>query len=429
MNREERQQRRQKDTKHAMMVFVGFLLAIVLLAAGLIFALTKFVHREKPTEPVPQTEATEETEPTEELDIPVVPVIDPAAEQAAEITAGMTLENKIAQMFMITPEALTGFSGVTAAGDTTKEAYSNRPVGGIVYLSGNLKDTEQTTTMLTNMKAIAKEKTGLLPFLGVDEEGGSVVRIAGNSAFAATDVGDMSAIGATGDTQNAFNAGTVMGTYLKELGFNVDFAPVADVLTNPDNTVIGKRSFGSDSQMVAGMVEAELNGLASQGIYGVVKHFPGHGGTTGDSHNEAVTLDKTLEELMAEEFVPFKKVVDMGTSFVMVGHITVPNVTGDTTPASVSRVMITDVLRSQLGYDGIVITDAMNMAAITNSYTADQAAVMAVTAGADMILMPQDYETAYNGLLEAVHNGTISEERINESVIRIVKVKMQMTEE
>ena len=201
---------------------------------------------------------------------------------------------------------------------------------------------------------------------------------------------------------------------------------MADVLTNSANTAIGTRSFGSDANVVADMVSAELEGLLSQGVYGVVKHFPGHGGTDGDSHDGAVTLDKTLEELTAAELVPFQRAVDDGVSFVMVGHISVPQVVGDNTPASLSQRMVTGVLREQLGYQGIVITDAMNMAAVTNSYTADQAAVMAVNAGVDMILMPQDYETAYNGLLAAVQDGTITQERIDESVVRIVKIKLQM---
>lgn len=425
MNREERRQKRQRDTKNATVIFIIFLMVVLLLVAGVVFLVSRFVLGDK--QPEEETEqSTQEPVVMEEVEVPVVPVVDPVAQQAAELVAGMSLEDKVAQMFVITPDALTGFSGVTAAGDTTKEAYNNRPVGGIVYMSGNLKDREQTGTMLTNMQAIAQERTGLPVFLCVDEEGGSVTRIAGNSAYGVTDVGDMSAIGATGDTQNAYNAGTVIGTYLTELGFNVDFAPVADVLTNADNEVIGERSFGSDSQAVAAMVTSELQGLADSGVYGTVKHFPGHGGTTGDSHDDAVVLEKTLEELLAEELVPFQSAIDAGAAFVMVGHISVPNVTGENTPSSLSRMMITDVLRGQMGYNGIVITDAMNMGAITGHYNSDQAAVLAVQAGADMILMPADYEKAYNGLLEAVNNGTITEDRINESVLRIVTAKLKM---
>ena len=431
MNQEERRQRRQKDTKSAVIVCVIVVLILLVLVAGGVFLVGRLLPKgggqnegtdgtELPGENVAVTEEVTEQPQTEVQ-------TDPVEEQAAQLVSQMTLEDKIAQMFVITPNALTGYaSGVTAAGDTTKEAYQSRPVGGIVYMADNLTDPEQTTTMLSNMQEIARERTGLPVFLCVDEEGGSVARIAGNDAFGVTNVGNMSDIGASGDVQNAYNAGSTIGSYLAALGFNVDFAPVADVLTNPDNQVIGQRSFGSDAQTVAGMVTSELQGLSAAGVYGMVKHFPGHGGTSGDSHDGAVATDKTLEELMAEELVPFQSAIDGGVNFVMVGHISAPNVTGDNAPATLSKVLITDVLRGQMGYNGIVITDAMNMEAITGFYNSDKAAVLAVTAGADMILMPADYNTAYTGILNAVNDGTITEERINESVTRIVKAKLAM---
>lgn len=431
MNQEERRQRRQKDTKSAVIVCVIVVLILLVLVAGGVFLVGRLLPKgggqnartdgaELPGENVAATEEVTEQPQTEVQ-------TDPVEEQAAQLVSQMTLEDKIAQMFVITPNALTGYaSGVTAAGDTTKEAYQSRPVGGIVYMADNLTDPEQTTTMLSNMQEIARERTGLPVFLCVDEEGGSVARIAGNDAFGVTDVGNMSDIGASGDVQNAYNAGSTIGSYLAALGFNVDFAPVADVLTNPDNQVLGQRSFGSDAQTVAGMVTSELQGLSAAGVYGTVKHFPGHGGTSGDSHDGAVSTDKTLEELMAEELVPFQSAIDGGVNFVMVGHISAPNVTGDNAPATLSKVMITDVLRGQMGYNGIVITDAMNMEALTGFYNSDKAAVLAVTAGADMILMPADYNTAYTGILNAVNDGTITEERINESVTRIVKAKLAM---
>ena len=431
MNQEERRQRRQKDTKSAVIVCVIVVLILLVLVAGGVFLVGRLLPKgggqnegtdgtELPGENVVATEEVTEQPQTEVQ-------TDPVEEQAAQLVSQMTLEDKIAQMFVITPNALTGYaSGVTAAGDTTKEAYQSRPVGGIVYMADNLTDPEQTTTMLSNMQEIARERTGLPVFLCVDEEGGSVARIAGNDAFGVTDVGNMSDIGASGDVQNAYNAGSTIGSYLAALGFNVDFAPVADVLTNPDNQVLGQRSFGSDAQTVAGMVTSELQGLSAAGVYGTVKHFPGHGGTSGDSHDGAVSTDKTLEELMAEELVPFQSAIDGGVNFVMVGHISAPNVTGDNAPATLSKVLITDVLRGQMGYNGIVITDAMNMEAITGFYNSDKAAVLAVTAGADMILMPADYNTAYTGILNAVNDGTITEERINESVTRIVKAKLAM---
>ena len=429
MNQEERRQRRQDDFKHAAVVVTVFILVLMVVLAGAAVAVHKFLPKSNKTDKTMETRSTETLNDSRDMQNPgeaTEPAVDPLDEQASQLVSGMSLEDKVAQMFVITPEALTGYASVTAAGDTTKAAYESRPVGGLIYMADNLLSTEQTTEMLTNMQNIAMERTGLPVFLSVDEEGGTVARVAKNDAFGVTDVGNMSDIGATGDAQNAYNAGVTIGTYLKQLGFNVDYAPVADVLTNPDNTVIGTRSFGSDASVVADMVTKELEGLSSQGVFGVVKHFPGHGGVSGDSHDGAVTLDKSLEELMQTEFVPFQKAVENGVSFVMVGHISVPQVVGDNTPASLSQMMVSNVLREQLGYQGIVITDAMNMGAITGSYTADQAAVMAVNAGVDMILMPQDYETAYNGLLQAVQDGTITEDRINESVTRIVKVKLQM---
>ncbi len=429
MNQEERRQRRQDDFKHAAVVVTVFILVLMVVLAGAAVAVHKFLPKSNKTDKTTETRSTETLNDSRNMQNPgevTEPAVDALDEQASQLVSGMSLEDKVAQMFVITPEALTGYASVTAAGDTTKAAYESRPVGGLIYMADNLLSTEQTTEMLTNMQNIAMERTGLPVFLSVDEEGGTVARVANNDALGVTDVGNMSDIGATGDAQNAYNAGVTIGTYLKQLGFNVDYAPVADVLTNPDNTVIGTRSFGSDASVVADMVTKELEGLSSQGVFGVVKHFPGHGGVSGDSHDGAVTLDKSLEELMQTEFVPFQKAVENGVSFVMVGHISVPQVVGDNTPASLSQMMVSNVLREQLGYQGIVITDAMNMGAITGSYTADQAAVMAVNAGVDMILMPQDYETAYNGLLQAVQDGTITEDRINESVTRIVKVKLQM---
>ncbi len=372
------------------------------------------------TESIPQTEEPEATEAQTQT------VVDPLVEQAAQIVSGMTLEEKVAQMFFITPEALTGYGQVTVAGDATNEAYQKYPVGGLIYNSQNLVDIDQTKTMMAKMQQYADSRISLPVFLGVDEEGGSVTRIASNEVYGLTNVDNMSDIGATGDTQNAYQAGVTIGTYLSDLGFNLDFAPVADVLTVSDS-VIGNRSFGTDSELVASMALSELQGLESMGIQGVVKHFPGHGGVSGDSHSGAVSTDKSLEELFASELVPFQRAIDGGAEFLMVGHIAAPNVTGDDTPASLSKVMITDVLRTQMGYQGVVITDAMNMTAITANHAADEAAVLAVNAGADMILMPEDFGKAYNGVIDAVNNGTIEEYRINEAVVRIVKAKLALS--
>lgn len=436
MDREERRLRRRKDTRDAVVVLTIFAMIVALVVAGAVFGISKLMSgrnhtpvnsnagadtqatETQETESIPQTEEPEATE--------TQTVVDPLVEQAAQIVSGMTLEEKVAQMFFITPEALTGYGQVTVAGDATNEAYQKYPVGGLIYNSQNLVDIDQTKTMMAKMQQYADSRISLPVFLGVDEEGGSVTRIASNEAYGITNVGNMSDIGATGDTQNAYQAGVTIGTYLSDLGFNLDFAPVADVLTVSDS-VIGNRSFGTDSELVASMALSELQGLESMGIQGVMKHFPGHGGVSGDSHSGAVSTDKSLEELFASELVPFQRAIDGGAEFLMVGHIAAPNVTGDDTPASLSKVMITDVLRTQMGYQGVVITDAMNMTAITANHAADEAAVLAVNAGADMILMPEDFGKAYNGVIDAVNNGTIDEYRINEAVVRIVKAKLALS--
>lgn len=436
MDREERRLRRRKDTRDAVVVLTVFAMIVALVVAGAVFGISKLMSgrnhtpvngnagadtqatETQETESIPQTEEPEATE--------TQTVVDPLVEQAAQIVSGMTLEEKVAQMFFITPEALTGYGQVTVAGDATNEAYQKYPVGGLIYNSQNLVDIDQTKTMMAKMQQYADSRISLPVFLGVDEEGGSVTRIASNEAYGITNVNNMSDIGATGDTQNAYQAGVTIGTYLSDLGFNLDFAPVADVLTVSDS-VIGNRSFGTDSELVASMALSELQGLESMGIQGVMKHFPGHGGVSGDSHSGAVSTDKSLEELFASELVPFQRAIDGGAEFLMVGHIAAPNVTGDDTPASLSKVMITDVLRTQMGYQGVVITDAMNMTAITANHAADEAAVLAVNAGADMILMPEDFGKAYNGVIDAVNNGTIDEYRINEAVVRIVKAKLALS--
>lgn len=336
----------------------------------------------------------------------------------------LTLQEKIAQMFMITPDALTGVQGTWNPGEVTETAYKERPVGGLIMMENNLVSQDQIKTWNDTITGFSKEVVGVEPFLSVDEEGGTVARIAGNAALGIENVGNMSEIGASGDSQKAYDAGETIGTYLKELGFNMDFAPMADVWTNQENTIAQYRAFGSDPETVSEMVSEAIKGLHSQGIYTVAKHFPGHGGTSGDSHEGTVYLNSTKEELESCEFLPFQAAIDADTEFVMVGHISLPNILEDDTPASLSEEVVTEMLRNDLGFDGIVITDAMNMGAITNNYTSAEAAVQAVQAGVDMILMPQDFEDAYQGILSAVNSGTISEDRIDESVRRILEVKM-----
>ena len=343
-----------------------------------------------------------------------------------EMLGDMTLEEKVCQLFMVTPEALTGVGTVTQAGTATQEAVNAYPVGGVIYFSQNLQDPDQTRTMLENTQRYAMERTGIPIFLSVDEEGGQVARVGSNSAFGVEKIGNMSDVGSRGDTQEAYEIGSTIGTYLSDLGFNMDAAPDTDVLTNPENQVVKYRSFGSDPELVARMAAAELKGLNDQGIIGMYKHFPGHGGTTADSHEGYAYVDDTLEELKSGAFIPFQDGIDNGIQVIMVSHISCPNVTGDNTPATLSEMMITDILRGEMGFDGMVITDALNMGAITAQYSSSEAAVAALNAGANMLLMPEDFQSAYKGVLSAVESGTVSEARIDESVRRILEVKVSL---
>ena len=235
----------------------------------------------------------------------------------------------------------------------------------------------------------------------------------------------MEDIGATGDTSKAREAGAVIGGYLSGLGFQLDFAPDADINTNPENRVIGNRAFGSDPRTVSDMVSAFLDGLHAAGVSGCIKHFPGHGDPSGDTHEGLVVLDKSWEELQAEELIPF--IENFGkTDMVMVAHLTVPNVTDDGLPASLSRELITGKLRGELGYDGLIVTDALAMGAIAAQYSSAEAALLTFTAGSDILLMPHDYREAFEAIADAVRSGTVSEERLNESVLRILRWKERL---
>ncbi len=373
----------------------------------------------------PEEETPEPAEEPEEV-LPQEPA--KTAEELVEeevdgILAEMTLEEKVLQLFMITPEALTGYETVTAAGDHTRESILQYPVGGIIYFTKNLREPGQVREMLENTRRYYEEAGYPAPFLGIDEEGGKVARIGKQAAFGVEQIGDMRAVGEQGDPEEAARVGTVIGSYLSELGFTLDFAPVADVLTDPDNQVIGARSFGTDPALVSDLALEEAKALEEAGIWAVLKHYPGHGATKSDSHDGYAYTDKTLEQLMEAELVPFRAGIQEGISFIMAAHISVPEITGDEVPCSLSPYMITDVLRGEMGFDGIVVTDALNMGAVSRQYSSGDAAVAALNAGVDLLLMPVDFQGAYEGVLAAVEEGVLSQEQIEESVRRILRVK------
>ncbi len=422
--REYRRKRRVRNQAIAYICVIIFLGAAITGATIGITTLMKNISEKKQAEElaaqleeisnqeevVVEPPVTVEQEPVEEVDW--------LEEMVETCIAEMPLEDKVAGLFMITPEALTGVDKAIKAGDGTKDALNEYAIGGLVYFSQNIQSKEQLTEMLSNTASMSKYPL----FLAVDEEGGSVRRV-GSSSIEVDEIGDMADIGASGDTTSAYNTGMALASYLYELGFNVNFAPVADVVTDAEHSAIGKRSFGGDPATVGDMVSSVVSGLQDTGVSATLKHFPGIGAATDDTHEGMSVIEKSLDELKETDFLPFRAGIEAGTHFIMVGHVSLPNVIGDNTPASLSDKVITEALRGELGYNGIVITDAMNMSAVKEYYAADEAAIMAIKAGADMILMPEDFPLAYEGVLNAVKEGVIAQERIDESLKRIYRVK------
>ncbi|MCH5281218.1 MAG: hypothetical protein J1E61_07070 [Lachnospiraceae bacterium] len=355
-----------------------------------------------------------------DLNLEIIPI----EEKQDEILSDMTLEEKVAQLFVVTPEALSKDADVLHGTSGLREGLMQYPVGGLIYFSQHIQSPEQVKGLLKASDAYGREASYVPLFLAVDEEGGTVARVANTPDMGVAKVDDMERIGAEGNENKAYETGKQIGSYLSELGFNLDFAPVADTLTNPDNTVVKKRSFGSDPETVSKFSLAYLDGLMETGVIGTLKHFPGHGSTKGDTHDGYAYTDQTYAQLMAADLIPFRNGADKEVPFIMAGHISLPNVTEQDLPASLSYEILTEILREDLDYDGIIITDALNMGAIAERYSSGEACVLALEAGADMLLMPVDFENAYESVLTAVREGRLSEERINESVRRILYVKL-----
>lgn len=338
---------------------------------------------------------------------------------ATVLLKGMTLEEKICQVFLVQPEALGG--NAVFFDESSQAALELYPVGGIILFSDNLETRKQCTEIIQDYQNASKVPL----FIGVDEEGGYVSRLGSDPDMGVPHFPPMQEIGNTMDQDAAYNVGHTLGVELAALGFNLDFAPVADVNTNPDNPVIGSRAFSTDAKVAADMVRACVSGFRDAGMISCIKHFPGHGDTQTDTHLGNAETGKTLYDMGQEEFLPFKAGISAGAPTVMVGHISCPNITGDQVPASLSFKLITNVLRKDLGFDGVVITDAMNMGAIAESYPSGEAAVLALEAGCDIVLIPENLQEATAAIRSALASGRLTEERLNESVLRILRLKLE----
>lgn len=418
-----------------------------LLALALLCGCTPAPGAAQPT-PQPELPATEtpalsgpaEPAPTAAPAQEQTPAPEPAPEEADPVAAllqQMTLREKVGQLFMIRPDSLDltlpqeeiddeYADGVTALSDAMRKTLQDYPVGGICQFGKNITGPQQIAQFNADLQAASK-----IPLLiSVDEEGGAVARLANHPAFDLPRYESAAAIGETGDPEAAREMGATIGAYLKDYGFTMDFAPDADVYTNPANTVIGTRAFSQDAATAATMAGAMAQGLQAQGILPTLKHFPGHGDTAEDSHSGLAYSHRTKEEMLQCEFLPFMQPTQgegsIGPHAIMVGHIAAPALDGDT-PASLSYPIVTGLLRGELlqGEDVLVVTDSLAMGAITEQYAPAEAAIRALNAGCDILLMPDGLTEAFDGVVAAVENGTVSEERLNESVARILRVKQQ----
>ena len=351
----------------------------------------------------------------------------------------MTLREKVGQLFYVRPECLDTTihfnlpSGVDVSADDIKEiklqavnatmqgVNEKYPVGGIILYAHNIENEAQLARFIQQIRALKGS-----PLLCIDEEGGRVARIGNNANFHVEKFESMGTIGATGNPQNAYYCGKTIGTYLQRYGFDIDFAPVADVNTNPENIVIGARAFSDDPEVAAPMVTNYLQGLKDAGIAGCIKHFPGHGDTSADTHYGYAQTMKTWAEMLQCEMVTFRAGIEWGCQLIMTAHISVPNVTGADVPSTMSSIILQDKLRGELGYQNIIVTDAISMGAITNQYSTAEAAVGSILAGVDIVLDPSNYIVAFEAVMSAIDNGTITEDRINQSVRRILRLRKSM---
>ncbi len=393
-------------------------LAVILLAAGVFVGLLfrqSTVQQPQPAQSTPSQLSQSFQAPSEEPPAAPSPEPTPEPDPAEILLADMTLHEKVCQLFVVQPADLTGVYKVTAAGETTRQALERYPVAGLLYDASNLVTMDQTKTMLTDVQTFAK-----IPLiLTCDEEGGRVNRLM--HTIGTTYIGPMLNFKDQGAEKAAENAKTIASD-LKSCGFNMDLAPVADVWSNPNNTVIGDRAYSNDFEQAAGLVSAAVEGFHAGGVACTLKHFPGHGDTSADSHYGSVYVYKSLDDLRAAEFLPFRAGIAAGADAVMMGHLILPDIDGQ--PALMSYKIVTEILREELGFDGVVITDSLEMQAMTDHYGSGEIAVKAVQAGVDLLLSPQSLDKAITALTQAVEDGAITQERLDESVLRVLRLKL-----
>ena len=476
LSREEiRKKRRKKERMQAIALFATILLVVLLAIGGVVFALVRVFTGSKDSDKdimvdavttesvavedtasaeIPQednnseTEMPEETEDVDteesgakEADTEEGESEEPDSEETslsdeiindilgtedkealekkvAEKISSMTLEEKVAGLFFVTPAQLMGReSDVTTVGSEFGDAVNQYPVGGIVLDESNMVSEEEFETLVFNLGVYIDEET----FIGIENEGGEDAPFVAKG-FSENVIASHQEIGANLGVSGAYSAGISLGSELRQYGIEVNFTPNVDVAISNDS-IAAKEGFGVDAAMTAELGKNLVKGLSDQGISAAVGHFPSYGDVTHDGDGGQLTSNRTKEDLQ-KEYAPYLEAIDAGADFVVVSHVGLPKIRGDKRPASLSKEVITDIIRTEWEYDGIVITDFMNRSCMYQKYTYAEAAVGAIEAGADMILCPKNLQKSYKGIMDAINDGTLTEERIDESLKRIYRVKL-----
>lgn len=429
-SRQERRRRRLRNQFFAYLILT--VIIVLVLAAGFFGA--RFVisyvndYNEKVNKVIEEAESGAAAEPDSEPEPHIeempessagevegyTPPVDedPMNTLIESLLGNMTTEEMVAGMFVVTPESITGVGTAVQASDGTKTALTENPIGGLVYAPKNFQSPEQFTEMLVNTRNYARYPI----FAIVSAECGStdygLEATQKASKLAAADSVSQAGAAEPSSFDNVSQAYGKIASGLAAYGINMNLAPVAEIVPADGDASLRERSFGSDAYIVCGGVEAAIQAMQSAGVSAVLQKFP-----------FMETGSGTLEELQNNEFLVHNAAIFNGVDCIMVSHVSVESVTGDDTPSSLSPVMIGEVLRNTLGFNGIVMTDYLDDSAITDRYSPAEAAVAAVQAGADLLLAPENYQEAYEGILQAVADGTITQERIHDSVYRIYCIK------
>ena len=337
------------------------------------------------------------------------PISDPILEEISN----MSLEEKVGQLVIV---GIEGYDNDL----NTKKFIEEYHISGFILFQRNIKDTNQMISLINSLKET--NLTNEIPlFLAIDEEGGRVSRLPGEFLK----IPSSEVIGRLNISYLSYELGNIVGEQLKSFGLNMNFAPVLDISSNPDNPVIGDRSFGNDPKLVSDLGIQTMKGLQDQSIISVVKHFPGHGDTEVDSHLGLPVLMHDLNRLKNFELIPFKAAIENHVDAIMMAHILLPQIDNHN-PSTFSPKIISELLREQMGFDGVVITDDLTMGAIVKNYNIGEAAVKSIKAGSDLVLVCHDYAKqieVLEALQEAVRNGSIPVDRVNQSLYRVLKLK------